>query len=68
MLGLEQPDVYTAALCALIGAQGGLYATLPAGDVLGRLDVIARTNDQNVRAIIAAVDATSASASVSMYR
>lgn len=71
VLGFEQPDVYTAALCALIGVlrlEGGLYVNRPAGEVLGRLDLIARTNDPNVRAFVAAVDATAASASVSMYR
>jgi hypothetical protein len=61
----------TAALCGLIGVlrlEGGLYVNLPAGEVLDRLELVARTNDPNVRAIIAAVDATAASASVSMYR
>jgi hypothetical protein len=71
VLGFESPDMYTAALCGLIavlGLEGGLYVNRPAGEVLARLEAIARTNAAEVREIITAVDDAVASASVSMYR
>jgi hypothetical protein len=71
VLGLEQPAPTTAALCALIGVlrlEGGLYVNRPAGEVLSRLDAIGHRAEPEVREIVAAVDATVASASVSMYR
>jgi hypothetical protein len=72
VLGLEQPNMVTAALCGLIGVlrlEGGLYVNLPAGEVLSRLDSIGRTaTHPEIQEIIAAVDTTAASASVSMYR
>jgi hypothetical protein len=71
VLGFEQPNVATAALCGLIGVlrlEGGLYVNLPAGEVLSRLDRLGRTVQPEVREIITAVDVSAASASVSMYR
>ena len=71
VLGFEQPAQTTAALCGLIAVlrlEGGLYVNLPAGEVLGRLDMIGRATPPEVREMLAAVDAASASATVSMYR
>jgi len=71
VLGFERPAPATAALCGLIAVlrlESGLYVSLPAGEVLTRLEAIGRTTPPEVREMIAAVDAASASASVSMYR
>lgn len=71
VLGFEQPAQPTAALCGLIAVlrlESGLYVNLPGGEVLSRLETIGRAAAPEVREIIAAVDAASASASVSMYR
>jgi len=71
VLGLERPAPETAALCGLIAVlrlEGGLYVNLSAADVLNRLEMIGRNTSREVREMIAAVDAASASASVSMYR
>jgi hypothetical protein len=71
ILGFEQPAQTTAALCGLIAVlrlEGGLYVSLPGGEVLSRLETIGRATAPEVREMIAAVDAASASATVSMYR
>jgi Golgi phosphoprotein 3 (GPP34) len=71
VLGLEQPDLQTMALCSLIGVlrlEGGLYVNRSAGEVLNRLEAIGRSCPPPVREFVAAVDAAAASASVSMYR
>lgn len=71
ILGFEEPSIVTAALCGLIGVlrlEGGLYVNRPAGEVLARLESLGRGTHQEIREIIAAVDTTAASASVSMYR
>jgi hypothetical protein len=71
VLGFERPALPTAALCGLIAVlrlEGGLYVNMAAGEVLTRLETIGRSTPPEVREMIAAVDAASASASVSMYR
>jgi hypothetical protein len=71
VLGLERPHPATAALCGLIAVlrlEGGLYVSIAAGELLNRLGIIGRSTAPEIREIIAAVDATAAAASVSMYR
>jgi len=71
VLGFEQPAPTTRALCALIGLlrlESGLYVNLSAGEVLTRLEAIRRSSEPEMREFLGAVDATVASASVSMYR
>jgi hypothetical protein len=71
VLGFERPSPATAALCglaAVLRLEGGMYVNLSAGEVLTRLELIGRATRPEVREMIAAVDAASASASVSMYR
>jgi len=71
VLGLEQPDARTAALCALLAVlrlESSVYVNAPTTEVHDRLTQIAAANHPTIQQLIAAADTAAASASVALYR
>src|SRR5439155_7561853 len=69
--GVEASDPPTAALCSLVRVlrlEGHLHLDRPTGEVLARLDYIARGQHDVIRAIVAAFDDVIAAGAVSVYR
>lgn len=69
--GLKPPDARCAALCGLLGVlrvDSELYLLQPSGQVIGRLNAIARASSPVVREVVGVVDTFIAEAAVAIYR